>query len=34
MHEFRNAYLHLMVDEEARLLYSEWVRTPSSGEYR
>lgn len=34
MHEFRNAYLHLIVDEQARLLYSEWVRRPSGGEYR
>lgn len=34
MHEFRNAYLHLIIDEQARLLYSEWVRRPSSGEYR
>ena len=34
MHEFRNAYLHLIVDEQARLLYSEWVRRPSSVEYR
>ena len=34
MHEFRNAYLHLIVDEEARLLYSEWVRRPTSSEYR
>lgn len=34
LHEFRNAYLHLIVDEQARLLYSEWVRPPSSEEYR
>jgi hypothetical protein len=34
MHEFRNAYLHLIVDEQAGLLYSEWVRRPSSAEYR
>lgn len=34
MHEFQNTYLHLLVDEEARLLYSEWIRRPSSEEYR
>ncbi|GAA4431716.1 hypothetical protein GCM10023188_19530 [Pontibacter saemangeumensis] len=34
MHELRNAYLHLIVDEGARLLYSEWVRRPSREEYR
>ena len=34
MHEYRNAYLHLIVDEQAGLLYSEWVRRPNSAEYR
>lgn len=33
MHEFQNSYLHLIVDEEAKLLYSEWTRNPSSREY-
>ncbi|WP_018478825.1 hypothetical protein [Pontibacter roseus] len=34
MHEYSNSYLHLIMDEEAHLLYSEWVRKPSSLEYR
>ena len=34
LHELRNPYLHLMVDEGARLLYSEWVRKPTDAEYR
>ncbi|MCC9169095.1 hypothetical protein [Pontibacter harenae] len=34
MHEFQNAYLHLVVDEATRLLYSEWVQRPNSEEYR
>lgn len=33
LHELRNSYLHLMVDEQARLLYSEWVRKPTEQEY-
>lgn len=34
MPEFRNKYLHLIIDEEAKLMYSEWVRKPTSEEYR
>jgi len=34
MSEFRNDYLHLIIDEENRLMYSEWLRKPSSDEYR
>ena len=34
MYEFRNAYLHLVVDGANRLLYSEWLRQPTSQEYR
>lgn len=34
MPEFRNDYLHLIIDEKARLMYSEWVRKPTSAEYR
>jgi hypothetical protein len=34
LYEFRNAYLHLIVDESIKLLYSEWLRPPSSQEYR
>jgi hypothetical protein len=34
MPEFRNDYLHLIIDEKARLMYSEWVRKPTSEEYR
>jgi hypothetical protein len=34
MYEFENDCLHLMIDEEARLMYSEWLRKPTSEEYR
>lgn len=34
MHEFRNDYLHLIIDEGAKLMYSEWVRKPNSQEYQ
>jgi hypothetical protein len=34
VYEYRNAYLHLVVDESIKLLYSEWLRHPSSQEYR
>ena len=34
MYEFRNDYLHLVVDGPNRLLYSEWLRPPTSQEYR
>jgi hypothetical protein len=32
--EYRNPYLHVVVDKGARLLYSEWTRQPTSDEYR
>ncbi len=32
--EFHNSYLHLMVDKETKLLYSQWTRKPNSAEYR
>ncbi|KAA5548364.1 hypothetical protein [Adhaeribacter rhizoryzae] len=34
IYEFRNSYLHLVVDDAIKLLYSEWLRPPSSQEYR
>ncbi len=34
LHEFHNPYLHLIVDDETKLLYSEWIRKPSREEYR
>ncbi|MGV3587493.1 MAG: hypothetical protein ACO1OF_10845 [Adhaeribacter sp.] len=34
IYEFENSYLHLLLDEPARLMYSTWLRNPSSAEYR
>jgi hypothetical protein len=34
MPEFRNDYIHLIIDEENSLMYSEWLRKPTSEEYR
>lgn len=34
MYEFRNSYLHVVVDEAVKLMYSEWVRKPTREEYR
>ncbi len=34
MPEFQNDYLHLIIDEAMGLMYSEWLRKPSSKEYR
>ncbi|WP_187261609.1 hypothetical protein [Pontibacter beigongshangensis] len=34
VHEYRNPYLHVVVDKGTRLLYSEWTRQPTSEEYR
>lgn len=34
MPEFRNDYLHIIIDEAAQLLYSEWVRKPKKEEYK
>jgi hypothetical protein len=34
IYELEKSYLNLVVDNSARLLYSEWVREPTSEEYR
>lgn len=34
MPEFRNDYLHLIIDEGAKLMYSEWVQKPNSKQYQ
>ncbi|MFT2009304.1 hypothetical protein ACMA1I_11570 [Pontibacter sp. 13R65] len=34
VYEFSNSYLHLIVDEDNKLLYSEWTRQPTGQEYR
>ena len=32
--EFENLHFQLLIDESARLLYSTWLRKPTSAEYR
>ncbi|TXK22479.1 hypothetical protein FVR03_22945 [Pontibacter qinzhouensis] len=34
VHEYRNSFLHVVIDDGARLLYSEWTRQPTRAEYR
>ncbi|MGV3586978.1 MAG: hypothetical protein ACO1OF_08265 [Adhaeribacter sp.] len=34
IYEFRNAFLHVLIDEPAKLMCSEWLRKPTSEEYR
>ncbi|KAA5539037.1 hypothetical protein [Adhaeribacter rhizoryzae] len=34
MHEYYNAYFHLWVDSEVKLMYTEWLTAPSALEYQ
>lgn len=33
IHEFTNSYMHLWVDKHVKLMYTEWLATPTVAEY-